>query len=90
MKKLLFQKFLKKKIDRKKASLNFVLLKLLQFLDAKEFYHKSTLQPRFEAGEAKRSHVERPKNKINFFWKLRFLALKSQNFEKVYNIYTKI
>ena len=46
--------------NRKKASLNFVFLKILQFLDAQEFYHKSILQPRFEAGEANGSRVERP------------------------------
>ena len=82
-----FISFWRKKVDRKKASLNFVFLKLLQFLDAEEFYHKSTLQTWFETWEGKRSRVERPKK--YFFWKLHFSALKSQNFEKVYKTYTK-
>ena len=45
----------------KKKNLNFFLLKFYPFLASQEFYHKSILKPRFEAGEAEGSRVERPK-----------------------------
>ena len=60
----------------KNINLNFFLLKFSPFLASQEFYHKSTLKSRFEAGEAKCSRVERPKNKRNFFENCIFWPLK--------------
>ena len=64
--KMLFKKFYFKRFSKKiffmskKINLNFFLLKFSPFLASQEFYHKSTLKSRFEAGEAKGSRVERP------------------------------
>ena len=65
--KILFKKFCFKSFSKKiffmsqKITLNFFLLKFSPFLASQEFHHKSTLKSWFETGEAKGSHVERPK-----------------------------
>ena len=77
-KKFCFKSFLKKIFFMpKKINLKFFLLKFSPFFASQEFYNKSTLKSWFGAGEAKGSHVERPKNDI--FLKIAFFGpLKSK------------
>ena len=65
------------------------LLKFSPFLASQEFYHKSTLKSRFEAGEAKGSRVERP-NKFFFFENCIFRPLKVKILKKIDYIILKL
>ena len=74
----------------KKINLNFFLLKFCPFLASQEFYHKSILKPRFEAGEAEGSRVERPKKFKNKKFKWQFFNFLRQNFDFLIKYMKKI
>ena len=85
--KILFKKFRLKSFSKKiffmskKINFNFFLLKFYPFLASQEFHHKSILKPRFEAGEAEGSCVERPKKFKNKNFKWQFFNFLRRNFD---------